>query len=903
MVWKGRQLVPSIIRRKYALKFGVVFLVLGLSIGGLGFAATTLLTDNVEASALEERQNAAYQEGAAMETWLEQNRNVVQAASDAPVVDTNDPEAIQSYLEETYYDMPESRMNGLYVNTTTGDVVTGVGGDADSVETLAFPDADELGSDLSTDTVAQTDPYSMPDQLGRSADTYPVISYYIGVNDGEHALVFTFGLADRSTGMISTADSDTVMTILDEQGRIVNDDAYMGNDDGENATFLTTYEDQSGVLETVQSESRGALRVDEPPGETLRSAPYNFNPDGYVVGYYTTASDWTVLVHTTEAEALGFAHSATQFGLLITFVGVALIGVFGVVLGRTTARSLSDLSDRAAAIRDGEFDTTVESDRIDEIGTLYESIDDMRLSLVDQIEESDQARAEAEQAREDSEQARAQADTARKEAEEAKERAERARRDAQAMTDHLERTATEYCDVMRACAGGDLTRRLDPDTESDPMAEIATTFNEMLDDIERTVATVSAFATDVSDASDDVQARAAELEATSETVSDSVQQITGYADRQNERMEIISGEVQGISANIEEIAATADSLAETSQHAAERANDGREAAADVVDEMEDIEHRTESTLRAIRELDDSMAEIDEIIDVITDIADQTNILALNASIEAAHANNGNDNGGRNGNGNGFAVVANEVKQLAEETKDSAAEINHLIDTVQSQTTDTVAEMEAMREHVADGTETVEQSAAAFSEIEAEVTEADHGVQEISDATDGIANSTQELVTMVDDVTEISTETASEASAVARAVEEQTAAITTVSQNADALSEQSVSLQESVAAFTTDREAIRAANADDHETVEPAEATELQYLDDEREADDASSAPKADSETGDESGETDVASATARDGVETAGETPPAIADPDDTSDDSADEDDDEETADETGTDR
>ncbi|ELY95600.1 methyl-accepting chemotaxis protein [Natrialba taiwanensis] len=889
------------------MKFGVVFLVLGLLIGGLGFAATTLLTDNVEASALEERQNAAYQEGTAMETWLEQNRNVVQAASDAPVVDTNDPEAIQSYLEETYYDMPESRMNGLYVNTTTGEVVTGVGGDADSVETLAFPDADELDSDLSTDGVARTDPYSMPDQLGRSADTHPVISYYIGVNDGEHALVFTFGLADRSTGMISTADSDTVMTILDEQGRIVNDDAYMGNDDGENATFLTTYEDQSGVLETVQSESRGALRVDEPPGETLRSAPYNFNPDGYVVGYYTTASDLTVLVHTTEAEALGFAHSATQFGLLITFVGVALIGVVGVVLGRTTARSLSDLSDRAAAIRDGEFDTTVESDRIDEIGTLYESIDDMRLSLVDQIEESDQARARAEQAREDSEQARAQADTARKEAEEAKERAERARRDAQEMTDHLERTATEYCDVMRACAGGDLTRRLDPDTESDPMAEIATTFNEMLDDIERTVATVSAFATDVSDASDDVQARAAELEATSETVSDSVQQITGYADRQNDRMETISGEVQGISANIEEIAATADSLAETSQHAAERANDGREAAGDVVDEMEDIEHRTESTLRAIRELDDSMAEIDEIIDVITDIADQTNILALNASIEAAHANNGDGNGGRNGNGNGFAVVANEVKQLAEETKDSAAEINQLIDTVQSQTTDTVAEMEAMREHVADGTETVEQSAAAFSEIEAEVTEADHGVQEISDATDGIANSTQELVTMVDDVTEISTETASEASAVAGAVEEQTAAITTVSQNADALSEQSVSLQESVAAFTTDREATRAANADDHETIDATEATELQYVDDEREIDDASSAPKVDSEI---DGKTDAA--TARDGVEATGETPPAIADPDATSDDSADEDgvaDDKEetasgdTADETGTDR
>ncbi|ELY24418.1 methyl-accepting chemotaxis sensory transducer, partial [Natrialba magadii ATCC 43099] len=420
------------------MKFGIVFLVLGLSIGGLGLVSTTLLTDNVEATSLDEREDAAYQEGVALEEWLTQNENQVATTADAPVTDSGDVAAIDSYLENVYYDLSEARVNALYVDTESGEILTGIGTDAETVEELEFPETDELNEDLSTNLVQQTEPYATPDETGTETDEQAVVSYYVGVDGGDGALVFSFDLADRSTGMVSAADSGTVVTVVDEQGQIVGDDAYLGGSiDDAGQTFLMEYEDTNGVLEASQEEARGSIRVDDPPGETLQNEPYNFDPEGYVAGYYTTNDGWTVLVHTDEADALGLANSATQFGLLITFAGVALIGLFGTILGRNTARSLSDLSERATSIRDGAYDTTVESSRIDEIGVLYDSFDDMRGSLVETIDE---------------------AETAREDAEHERERVARINR-------QLERTADEYSDVMEAAADGDLTARMDADSD------------------------------------------------------------------------------------------------------------------------------------------------------------------------------------------------------------------------------------------------------------------------------------------------------------------------------------------------------------------------------------------------------------------------------------------------------
>nr|WP_245977562.1 HAMP domain-containing methyl-accepting chemotaxis protein [Halopiger aswanensis] len=769
-----------------------MLLLLGLSIGALGFAATGAITDSVESTALEEQEETAIREAKAFDDWNARNENFVVASAGAPVVASGDVNETKAYLEDIYYDLPDERMHALYVDTESGEVVAGVDTTAETLAEIKFPDTNELG-DLSTHYVQRTEPYAMPDQLGLAADEHPVVSYYIGVGeDADRALVFTFALSDRTGDYATQTSGDTVVTILDEEGRIVGDNRKLGyGGDEANASFGRQYEGYERFQELAALDGPGAATVEGRPSEALRGAPYEFAPDDYVVGYHTTAEGWSVLVHTSEADALGFVTTVNRFGYLITVIGVGLIGVFGVVVGRNTATSIRTLSSRAAEIREGEYDVDLETERVDEIGDLYRTVDEMRESLVTRIEESERTREQAEKARD-------RADEAREEAESAKRRAEQTRREAQEQNEYLERKAAEYCDVMGECADGDLTQRLDPAAESEPMAEIATTFNATVDDIERTIARISAFAGDVADASDDVRAECTDLEATNDSVADSVEEITAVTDEQNERMEAIATEIQGMSATIEEIASTADSLADTSRRAARGANEGIATAEDVGEEMERIERRADAALEEMRALEDSMAEIDEIVGVITDIADQTNILALNASIEAAHA------GGDGTNGAGFATVAQEVKQLAEETKTSAAEIESLIDTVQAQTDRTVDEMATMRERVIEGAETVEQSVSAFEEIEAEVSAADHGVQEINDATDAIADSTQDLVPMAEDVTALSDRTAREAAAVAESVSDQTAAIATVSRNANDLSERSRTLRDLLDEFAIDR---------------------------------------------------------------------------------------------------
>lgn len=427
----------------------------------------------------------------------------------------------------------------------------------------------------------------------------------------------------------------------------------------------------------------------------------------------------------------------------------------------------------------------------------WQSLAKARDEIEDKITEVEQAKREVEQAKREVEEERREADR---------------RREAMArLKRELETTADAYEDTITACADGDLTERLDEDVESETMADIARSFNEMLDQLEDAIGDIQQFATDVATASEQVATGAEEIENASGQVAESVEEISHSASRQDRSLKQIADEMADLLETVEAIASSADEAAAVADRAASRGEVGGQLANESITRLNEIEDKTAETVTEIEQLNTEMDRIGEIVTVIEEIAEQTNLLALNASIEAARAGEA---------GSGFAVVADEVKSLAEETHEATQEIESLVTEIQHSTGDAAEDMREMQQLVGDGTSTVEESLTALEDIVSHVEDANAGVQSINEATDEQADSVEEVVGMVDDVATLSEETNEEAANVSAVAEQQTGSVTQIARSAQSLTDEATQLQRMADEFEVDS---RSSRLDDHtDAVSPAD---------------------------------------------------------------------------------
>ncbi|MFB6255615.1 MAG: methyl-accepting chemotaxis protein [Haloplanus sp.] len=395
----------------------------------------------------------------------------------------------------------------------------------------------------------------------------------------------------------------------------------------------------------------------------------------------------------------------------------------------------------------------------------------------------------------DLEEKKAEIERAKAEAEEARAEAEKRQREVERLNDHLEAKADAYSAAMARAADGQLTVRLDADSESEAMARIGESFNEMMSETESTIREIQQFAESVAAASEEADTGAREAKGASEDVSEAIQEIADGANEQREMLETASTEMTDLSATVEEVAASAETVAERSHETAEIAEAGERTAQGAIEDARDVQTAIDSTVETVELLDERMAEIEEIIGLISDIAEQTNMLALNANIEAARAGG---NGGTDGSG--FAVVANEVESLAEETQGSANDIEELIEATQTQTGAAVEEARAAERDMQAGVEAFQEVVDAFTQVAGNAEATDSGIQDISGTADDQAASTEEVVSMVEDVADISRATASETESASAAAQQQAASMSQVSTNATSLSEGAEQLQALLATF-------------------------------------------------------------------------------------------------------
>jgi len=463
----------------------------------------------------------------------------------------------------------------------------------------------------------------------------------------------------------------------------------------------------------------------------------------------------------TERVASGFA----GLGL----VAALNIGLVLLVVAPRVARSMGELADAAERATEGER-VTIEDDRDDDIGRAVSAVGELHDQLRDRIETLEADRSETE-----------------------------ARRQSLAVdNEELVAEAERYSEVMDACADGDLTQRIDPQTDDEAMRQIAGSFNRMLSELERAVLQVKRFTNVVDDASGDLQRSAHEIGQASEAVSDSVREISNGANEQSEDLQSAAAEVKDLSATIEEVAATTSTIARESDRVAGLADDGVAAASTAADEMYDAEEHTRGVAETIDRLNEDAADIAESIELIDDIAQQTNMLALNAAIETARTEGGGEAAGDAG---GFDVVADEVQELAGEIQEAVDEIQGTIASVQDRASESAEEVEAVETRIGKAAGTVDDLEAELSTVTDRIQHVHDSVEEIDHATNDQAGTVEELAGLIENVALVSADTAEQADRVAEASEDAAGEIGEVSAKARSLDSQSDRLTDVVGQFS------------------------------------------------------------------------------------------------------
>lgn len=769
-----RRLVPSAIRRRYAVKFGIVLLVLGLGVGLVGFVATAGITDQVEDRVQDDHTSFADQEAQNLQMWNEQNEHTIGVIAWSDVVASDESDAIEErFLDwEEHLDADTHAIS--YVDTDDDDVLASTDLDAETASADDIEGVPEEAYDIAHGEADE----SHPEEVPWVSDTYTVdrdlgdeevavMTYVQSVpNEDDRAIVYTAEVEAHANTLDD--DSGVTTTVLDGNDELMMDNADYGDD---HETLGEEYGgDVGAIVDPARTEGAGTHEVD---GSELNfnNNAYEIEDDDYVVSSARVmGTDWVVATHEPESEAYGFVNTVNDWGYIATLAGVLMIGLIGAVLGRNTAVSIDRLTGKAGKMEDGNLDVDLETKRVDNIGRLYNGFDSMRVALREQIEEAESAREEAEQERK---------------------RVER-------INDQLERKADEYSDVMEAAADGDLTARMDAESDNEAMEEIGSEFNQMLEEIEGTVAGLNRFATDVATASEQVTASSEEVRSASQQVTESIQEISDGAERQNQSLQSVNQEMSALSTTTEEIAASSNEVADIAERTVTTGQGGQEAAQEAITAMDEIETEAGAAVDEIRRLEQEVQQIDELIATISEIARQTNMLALNANIEASRSASGSDD-------EGFSVVAKEVKALSEDVAEAADEAEDRLEAIRERTEQSADEVEGTSTNIESAGEQVEEAVEALEQITSLAQETNVGVQEISAATEEQAASTQEVVAMVDGAATVSEETTSEAENVAAAAEEQTTALTEVTESASNLSGQAAELSEALDRFETDTE--------------------------------------------------------------------------------------------------
>lgn len=321
---------------------------------------------------------------------------------------------------------------------------------------------------------------------------------------------------------------------------------------------------------------------------------------------------------------------------------------------------------------------------------------------------------------------------------------ERASREHAEQNERNQQAILRLLDELGSLADGDLT--VEATVTEDITGAIADSINYAIEKLRELVATINETAIMVDSAAKQTENTAGHM--------------ARAADNQNREIRAATESIESMASSIEEVSGNAERSSDVARHSVDVAHKGGEAVRRTIDGMNTIRETIQDTSKRIKRLGESSQEIGNIIELINDIAEQTNILALNASIQASMAGEA---------GRGFAVVADEVQRLAERSTNATKQIEVLVRTIQSDTNEAVVSMERSTTDVVGGALLAENAGAALDEIEQVSNQIASLVQNISGSAREQARAAADVTRRTARLKEISDQTGKATSATASAI--------------------------------------------------------------------------------------------------------------------------------------
>lgn len=345
--------------------------------------------------------------------------------------------------------------------------------------------------------------------------------------------------------------------------------------------------------------------------------------------------------------------------------------------------------------------------------------------------------------------------------------------------------------MMERAKEGDLTVHGDY-TAKDELGVLVSNFNEMIAGLRTNMQEVENNIQLLFQHADGVVSASEVSSSAAKKITMDIEEVANGAESQMQAMEQTAGAMEELTQGMQSIVNTSSSVNELSAQSALDAKNGNKLMKQMIQQMDTIQNSVHSGVRQVETMKEQSEEIVKIIDVMQGITSQINLLALNAAIEAARAGE---------SGRGFAIVADEVRKLAEQSSDSAKQIENLITQVMGTTNHTVHMMGKVDNEVQAGTQVVMHTEKVFGTITEKVQQVSEQIQTVSMSTDEIAASSEEISASAEDMAQISQRSSDRTDRVKESIQQQEKSVQEISISIEHMHNAAGKLKQIVAQFT------------------------------------------------------------------------------------------------------